>query len=121
MLTKFAALLACTGLLLYAGSSQPETPSNKLFQAVQAGDLAAVRSALAAGGEVNAKDPEGATPLMYAAFYPANADCLRLLLERGAEPNIANAVGATALILGNREPGKSEAARGTWRRCECPL
>ena len=98
MFTKFAALLVCTGLLVYAAPSQPGTPSSQLFHAVQAGDLAAVRSALAAGGEVNAKDPEGATPLMYAAFYPANADCLRLLLERGADPNIANAFGATALI-----------------------
>ena len=54
MFTRFAALLVCTGLLVYAAPSQPETPSSKLFQAVQAGDLAAVRSALAAGGEVNA-------------------------------------------------------------------
>src|SRR5690242_10922423 len=44
MFTKFAALLACTGLLVYAAPSQPETPSSQLFQAVQAGDLAAVRS-----------------------------------------------------------------------------
>lgn len=100
MFIKFAAVLACSGLLLCAAPSQPETPSDKLFQAVRAGDVAAVRSALAAGGEVNAKDPEGATPLMYAAFYPANADCLRLLLEHGADPNAANVFGASALIWG---------------------
>ena len=109
MFTRFAALLACTGLLLYANPSHSETPSDNLFQAAQAGDLAAIRSTLAAGGNVNAKDPEGATALMYAALYPANADCLRLLLEHGADPNAANAFGATALIWGTGSLAKVKA------------
>jgi ankyrin repeat protein len=49
---------------------------------------------------VNARDPEGSTPLMYAAFYSMDTGSLRLLLEHGADPNARNAFGGTALIWG---------------------
>ena len=100
MSVKFVVLLVSAGILIRAAALPPETPAAKLFQSIRAGDLPGVRSALASGADVNAKDPEGATPLMYAALYSANTDCLRLLLERGADVNAANAIGGTALIWG---------------------
>ena len=64
------------------------------------GDAAGVRAELASGADVNARDSEGSTPLMYAALYAADSACMRLLLERGADPNAANTFGGTALIWG---------------------
>ena len=46
---------------------------------------------------VNARGPDGATPLMYAALY-ADAELLRAMLQAGGNPNIASDLGATALI-----------------------
>src|SRR3954468_18837430 len=100
MSVKFVALLASAAILMQAANLPPQTPADNLFQSIRTGDLAGVRSALAAGADVNAKDPEGSTPLMYAALYAANTECLRLLLDRGADTNAANAIGGTALIWG---------------------
>ena len=46
---------------------------------------------------INARGPDGATPLMYAALY-ADAELLSAMLEAGGNPNIASDLGATALI-----------------------
>src|SRR4051812_38045614 len=65
----------------------------KLMAAVQAGDLKAVRSAIAAGADVNAKSPvlvngnDGQTPLLVASFL-GHAEIVRALLEAGANPRI---------------------------------
>jgi ankyrin repeat protein len=64
-----------------------------LMAAVQAGDLAAVRRAIAAGADVNEKSPvlvngnDGQTPLLVACFL-GHADIVRALLEAGANPRI---------------------------------
>jgi ankyrin repeat protein len=100
MSVRFVTLLISAGLLMRAANSQPAPAADKLFQSIRTGDLAGVRSALAAGASVNARDPEGSTPLMYAALYSTDTASLRLLLERGADPNAANAFGGTALIWG---------------------
>ena len=68
-----------------------------IFEAIRAGDGAALQRMLASGADANLRDDTGATPLMYAAEYGSAAD-LRLLLDRGAEPNAANQYGATALM-----------------------
>ena len=46
---------------------------------------------------INARGPEGATPLMYAALY-ADAEILRAMLQAGGNPNITSDSGATALM-----------------------
>lgn len=94
MLNKHLALLAFVGLLAQAGKIKPP---EDLFALIRQGDMAGVKAAVAAGADVNAKDAEGSTPLMYAALY-SNVDCMRLLLDNGAVPNAANDLGATALL-----------------------
>ncbi len=47
----------------------------------------AIRDALAAGGDVNERDPSGWTPLMHAALE-CRADEMKLLLDKGADPNL---------------------------------
>jgi ankyrin repeat protein len=94
MFVRFATLLMSAGLLMHAATAE------RLFQSIRAGDLAGVRSELAGGVDVNARDPEGSTPLMYAALYTSDTACMRMLLEHGADPNASNGAGGTALIWG---------------------
>lgn len=99
MSAKLIALLMSAGLLMHAGAA-PKPAADALFQSIRMGDVAGLRAAIAAGADVNSRDPEGSTPLMYAALYTADSTSLRLLLEGGADPNAANAFGGTALIWG---------------------
>ena len=48
-------------------------------------------------GVINARGPDGATPLMYAALY-ADVELLRAMLAAGGKPNIASDSGGTALM-----------------------
>ena len=48
--------------------------------------------------EINGKDEEGTTPIMY-AIRGGNAQVIRLLLERGADPTIRDLYGRNALFM----------------------
>lgn len=96
MLKTSVLFFAFAGFLAQAGTIKS---SNDIFASIRHGDIAGVKSALAAGVDVNVKDAEGSTPLMYASLY-SSAACMRLLLDRGADVNAANALGGTALIWG---------------------
>src|SRR4051812_25890181 len=67
-----------------------------LLEAVQSGDAAQVRAALAQGADVNTRDVDGATPLIYAA-HSANFEVVRALLAAHADPNAANRYGVAPL------------------------
>src|SRR4051794_2064058 len=100
-------------ILLFAGLSQlqPAPPRTvragerhqdapmppALAAAIRDADAPAVGKLIEAGADVNARDAEGNTPLILAAFY-AGPPCVELLLEKGADPNAANRAGVTALI-----------------------
>ena len=68
-----------------------------LAAALRDADAQAVGKLIEAGADVNARDAEGNTPLILAAFY-AGPRCVEPLLEKGADPNAANRSGVTALI-----------------------
>ncbi len=68
-----------------------------LDEAVEAGDVAAVTSALDGGADVNALGPGKRTPLIVAAGQ-GRLDLVALLLERGAEPQWRDASDETALL-----------------------
>src|SRR4051794_37252453 len=100
-------------ILLFAGLSQLPSVSPRtarageqhqgspmapaLAAALRDADAQAVGKLIEAGADVNARDAEGNTPLILAAFY-AGPRCVELLLEKGADPNAANRSGVTALI-----------------------
>jgi ankyrin repeat protein len=69
-----------------------------LIDAVRSGDIEAVKTALSSGGDVNLRDKQGRTPLLFAAAA-GRQDIVNLLLEKGADPNIADNAGRTALHL----------------------
>src|SRR6516164_5843498 len=79
------------------GQGEPRPIAADLFTAIRNADAQAVRKLLDNGADVNARDPEGNTPLILASFY-ASPECLELLIEKGADVNSANKAGATPLI-----------------------
>lgn len=70
----------------------------ELMRAALEGDTATVRSLLAGGADVNAKDNKGRTALMFAVTN-MHADTAKELLEHGADVNATANDGATALML----------------------
>jgi len=97
MTIRAVAALMIAAAALTAGNVKPAAQRNDVFSAIRSGDIAAVKTALLAAADVNGRDSEGSTPLMYAALY-SNTECMRLLLDRGADPNAANQAGGVALI-----------------------
>src|SRR5437879_12685542 len=57
-----------------------------LFTPVKHNNLAAIRKAVQSGADVNARDENGATALMYAAVY-STPESMRLLIKSGADVN----------------------------------
>ncbi len=67
-----------------------------LLEAAEAGDHDAALAALKAGGDVDARGPDGTTALIWAA-YNADATLVEKLVDAGADANAKNAFGASAL------------------------
>lgn len=88
-----AGWMACS--LPLTAASSPGSAS--LFQAVRAGDRAAIQTLLKGGADVHARDEAGNTPLILAAFC-ADHDVLKILIKAGANVNTTNKAGATPLM-----------------------
>ncbi|MER7584799.1 ankyrin repeat domain-containing protein [Kitasatospora sp. NPDC097691] len=68
-------------------TDRPLSPADRsLLEAAERGDLDATRAAPAAGAAVDARDTEGRTPLLRAAFADRVA-VARLLVGAGADVN----------------------------------
>jgi ankyrin repeat protein len=107
-----ALLLAALAFWQFA-PPQGKHPQNKaLAAACVAGDLEAVRGALAKGADPSSRDETGLTPLMQAArgdrpnmSKPAvtdHPDVVQLLLEKRVDPNAATDSGFVALFWAAR-------------------
>lgn len=68
-----------------------------LYEAVESGDVAQVKAALAAGPDVNMLGPQKRTPLIEAAGQ-GQLEIVQLLLAAGAEPACRDATDETALL-----------------------
>ncbi|MGH9674985.1 MAG: ankyrin repeat domain-containing protein, partial [Bryobacteraceae bacterium] len=76
-----------------------------LFLLIRGNDLAGMKSALAQGAEVNARDRRGATPLMHAAAF-GSLDAMRILLAARADVNARSSFDATALLWAAPDPAR---------------
>ena len=90
------SIAVVNAVLAYSAKNDPAL-NDELFRAIRNNDTPSVKTLLRRGAGVNAKDKDGATPLMQAALY-GDPGMLMLLLDKGADPNAHNKVGATALL-----------------------
>jgi ankyrin repeat protein len=67
------------------------------------GDAETVQLLLESGADVNAKDDDGATALMYALLIRGDAEVVKVLLDAGADVNHTNDDGWMALMLAEEE------------------
>ena len=81
-----------------AGSSRPRVRAKAALRAAAAGDISALKAALAGGADPNARGKRSWTPLMYAANKGYTL-LVPPLLKAGAKPNLRAADGATALFI----------------------
>ncbi len=91
------AVAACLGPLL-AASVAAEQPDLRLIDAVRDGDRRVVRALLEEPVDVNARQPDGATALHWAAYLD-DLDTAQLLIAAGAVADASNELGATPLYL----------------------
>jgi uncharacterized protein len=91
-------------------SPQKQKLNDQLYEAVRKGDAAAVKSALDAGADVNAKFRYGATALFKAAER-GNADVVKLLIERGADVNVQDTFYRATAMTWALDKGHVEAVR----------
>jgi ankyrin repeat protein len=71
---------------------------DELLHAARQNDMEGVRRAIEAGINVNMKDPDGWTPIMWAAMH-GSLDLVQLLLRHGANPDFADANGVSVKDL----------------------
>ena len=88
---------ACLGLLL-AAPVAAEQADLRLVEAIRDGDRHAVRALLDEPVDVNARQPDGATALHWAA-YLNDLLTTELLIAAGAVPDASNELGVTPLYL----------------------
>jgi ankyrin repeat protein len=92
-----AISIALVNAVLAYSATNDSALNDELFRAIRNNDAPAVNTLLSRGAGPNAKDQDGATPLMQAALN-GEPGLLKLLLDKGADPNARNKVGVTALL-----------------------
>jgi ankyrin repeat protein len=102
---KQVAALAAYKSLLESTNGYGSTP---LLEAAAYADASIITLLIEQGADVNAANPDGATPLMRAA---GNLKKTRLLIERGANVNAKSIFGRTALLIAATYPGNSATVR----------
>lgn len=108
-----SVVLSAFGIFTWSGAAEPPPVTRDaegntpLHRAALNHDLAAVRTLLAAGAEVDAKNAAEATPLLYGAGH---AEIVRALLAGGANPNAASKAKNTPLIAAVSHANSFEAA-----------
>jgi uncharacterized protein len=95
-----------TSLLAFGAPAAAADEVDNLNAAAGRGDIIAVQAILAKGSDVNGKDKNGATALMYASRGQASTvdewqalDVAETLLAKGADVNAKSISGETALML----------------------
>ncbi len=91
-----------------AANTEDKLHSRPLHYAAIYGSVDSVRILLEAGADPNARDQQGATPLIYAAW---NYEKTRLLVEKGAVVNTASKTGVTPLMIASSVHGNVATVR----------
>ena len=88
----------CLTLVLLAGcGKKPQPPAVPLLEAAMRGDLTSIQGHIAAGSNLDERDPVGgSTPLITAAAF-GQAAAAKALIDGGAKLDATNKDGSTAL------------------------
>ena len=70
-----------------------------LMKAAQSGNVEKIRQLIYSNANVNLKDNDGWTALMYAVRYSESFACVEELLQAGADATVHNNYGSSAIIL----------------------
>ena len=92
--TVFLILLSCQ-LALFSAD---------IFTVAGSGTVAQVQQAIKAGADVNARNDNGLTPLMYAAGFNTNDEVLERLIEAGADISAEDDYGLTIFGYAKENP-----------------
>jgi ankyrin repeat protein len=93
---RLAALVVMIGP--FAMPAEAQTPGERMWQAINVNDVAALRAAAADGADVNAPNDEGRVPL-YRAVVLQRQGLVEALLELGADANAKDHNGDPLLII----------------------
>lgn len=94
---RTATLSAAVALLSLGALPGHAAPPQTLSDLIRAGNREAVLAAITSPAvDVNAAEPDGSTPLMWATFK-VDHELVRALLKRGAKANVTNHYGSSAL------------------------
>jgi ankyrin repeat protein len=105
LIIQFTAWILAASLL---GTSPALASENEdLLHAVKIGDVKAAEYAVAQGANVNALDPEGYPPLVW-AISKGHLAMVTLLIEHGANPNVAFADGWNPLAAAFASPSSAQ-------------
>ena len=101
MSCKAAAVFVLVSALASSASAQPARRSpgeagSALADRIQAGDRQAALAMIAKGADVNQPQPDGTTPLHWAA-YTIDRELVDALLKKGARADVVNHYGASPL------------------------
>lgn len=90
-------------LLLALLALAPAGSAQAIFQTAREGTLEQLQAAIRGGANVNARDPYGQTPLMYAAEH-STPEAVQALIAAGADANARTNANWTPLMYAARNP-----------------
>jgi len=101
IMKRFVACIAIASLLITLAGCRSE-----LVNAIVLNDIAAVKTLIAGGADVNEKNPDNYSPLHWAA-EKGRTEIASLLIEKGADVNLRSEIYGTPLVVasyqGNRD------------------
>ena len=96
----FRTALASSIAALLASAAWHSAAAN-VASAARDADVDEVRKLIAAGSDVNAREPDGTSAVLWAA-HQGSPELVSLLVKAGADPNAANNFGVTPLLEASR-------------------
>ncbi len=84
-------------------SGNKPVENKSIHEAALNGESDIVNNIIGSGNDINVRDPDGRTALMYAAFN-GHADIMEKLISNGAKINLTDNFGRTALMFASSVP-----------------
>ena len=109
MMAAIRGNLAAAQALVRRGAGVNRPGWSPLHYAASGPDLGVSAFLLAQGADVNARSPNGTTPLMMSARY-GSSEVTPILLKAGADPSLKNELGLTAADFARQSGRDRDAA-----------